>query len=1698
MARAAVIPQPPPKRGRTTTSTTAARGRPSVATATTAAARAKAKTPTTKTATEPRKRATRVGAEEASDDDDDEIGTIQEKKTTARARGKAAAAAATTTTTTGTSRGRKPAARPATPQDESDDEDELAQVDVPKKRVGRPKKETTTAKSAEPAARPRGRPRGTTNVKSTTATARTRTRTESAQPEESSRPTEVTINSAALRSNILKGPAKKKTVTFQDPSDSEEEEEEPAPAPAARRRRGTPASKRQTGLAAKPARKAAATTGRVRKPATKEAKPLSPKKANQITKSISSYVSSDGEDDELAGGKDQLKFHVESPTKHGSEKTGLSSPVKRINLTPRPSRSVDENGNPVRRSIDFNDIMSMASPTREPSPSPFHYTLRGTPRRVGLALTEEHTKPISQPDFGRSQNSPLKASPKKALLETPRGGGGFAFSGDMKPSFQPNFTPGENSPLKASPKKGHFDTPKASSMAPWDGTKPLTQSNFTPAQNSPLKTSPRKGNLAASFSESAMKSSTPSFNARISMLQSPAKRVASPFKGMTPKRSALFAPREDATPREVENEDAPAPSTTQVEEPLMLQELDEVMDEDKEEHEEESEDELGGEPDHGMHHPTEAQTEVDEEMDEGQEQDQDQEERGDELAQNDDHMHAQPESQLHFVIDEEMEEGQAQEEPDHDYGYEADEHVHEPETQSRAGADEEMDEGSAEYDTEHEIPHDQDDAADYVQEEAEAPTYEELEQEVAAETSQDFGADLAETFAEKDVELDDIEAPAAHSEHHDQSNAIEEPVEHVQEGNEDEADEADQLVEAVLQDFKNFAEEPQKPEPENDEVAGRIAVLDAEVEAEMREERFGQGSHQEADHDQEVDNDKPEVPAQQHDYQEAETVAEEHPAVVSAPEDLNADDDDGTESYDESEAEEDVQEAPVQEVVQEDEESEEEVDDEDDFDVDGTTLVVFDDNQMYMEGARLPSPRSSPRRASPRRTLLHRNIQVEREASPRQVESEPPQAPAAAVVDNQYRDDADEMDSDEDVQSNAGAANIQNDVQHETDRLESPETSAVPALNRRSSVHRSIFHNAPRFTPLANQCSQWQTSTPQEEEGSESTRPRRRGVFSIGGVVRRPSGRISVGSDVSYPDLSRQSLRSRKSSLANVTAQDVEDESMEPAVEVEQEPEQEPEPEPSQPEAEPETLKDAASKADEALPYPITEIYTDPEPEAEADERGEAPDSIPSQDVNSPAPAIAPSVHDHSDDEKENQNEKLPPPAPITPMKNKTSPLKTLHTVSKVPLKPEGEVSPLKMPLKRRRSLSNASPTRSSPRLRRSALFAPALAPEVEGNVPEYSPRKALRIMEEHASPARRASEHRARSAERRRSRASIGSKAPSQSPSPVKSRRTSEYRARRVERRQSRPSTKMPSRSPSPVKSPRKSIGGNAGVLQGAIVYVDVHTTEGEDASGIFVELLQQMGARCVKNWSWNPRASLLPTESSAEQKDGKVGITHVIYKDGGIRTLEKVRHAAGLVKCVGVGWVLDCERENKWLDETDYAVDSSIIPRGGAKRRKSMEPRALSNVNGTLVQTDSTAAAAAAARHRSGITPSGSSEEPRTPSSTRTKKYDTPNDNDRHCQTPKTPGTTYGYRFNMDDYVGMSPATPFYLSRARLVQQTCPPKQSRQGIFQAGDDNLGLGDVGVGGGDGESSRRLKMRLEAARRKSLAYKPRRASPLAD
>ncbi|RSL83258.1 hypothetical protein CEP52_016760 [Fusarium oligoseptatum] len=285
------------------------------------------------------------------------------------------------------------------------------------------------------------------------------------------------------------------------------------------------------------------------------------------------------------------------------------------------------------------------------------------------------------------------------------------------------------------------------------------------------------------------------------------------------------------------------------------------------------------------------------------------------------------------------------------------------------------------------------------------------------------------------------------------------------------------------------------------------------------------------------------------------------------------------------------------------------------------------------------------------------------------------------------------------------------------------------------------------------------------------------------------------------------------------------------------------------------------------------------------------------------------------------------------------------------------------------------------------------------------------------------------------------------------------------------------------PARTPRRDV--DPALLRGAVVFVDVYTSEGADASSIFVELLTQMGAKCMKAWNWNPSGSASDVTSS------KVGITHVVFKDGSKRTLEKVRESNGIVQCVGVSWVLDCERENDWLDESPYHINTRNIPRGGARRRKSMEPTALANMNGTLVSS-----------------PSKSS--PRTTPTTPIRRREstawmyTPSEADEDedmedhewsaailTPVPKTPAPEAIARYAAN----LGPETPSAgdddedfddsPTKTDLLTRTCPPKSN---AFR----EAGAGIISQSKDD-----HVLMRLMAARRKSLQFAPKVGSPLA-
>ncbi|KAH6852418.1 hypothetical protein B0T12DRAFT_440543 [Alternaria alternata] len=95
-------------------------------------------------------------------------------------------------------------------------------------------------------------------------------------------------------------------------------------------------------------------------------------------------------------------------------------------------------------------------------------------------------------------------------------------------------------------------------------------------------------------------------------------------------------------------------------------------------------------------------------------------------------------------------------------------------------------------------------------------------------------------------------------------------------------------------------------------------------------------------------------------------------------------------------------------------------------------------------------------------------------------------------------------------------------------------------------------------------------------------------------------------------------------------------------------------------------------------------------------------------------------------------------------------------------------------------------------------------------------------------------------------------------------------------------------------------------GILQGMVFYVDV-TSNGREQNFLFRGLLEDLGAKVVQDIS-------------------HASVSHVLFKDGSISTLEKCLESKGAIKCVNVGWVLDSESDKKRMDEEHYLVDLSV----------------------------------------------------------------------------------------------------------------------------------------------------------------------------
>lgn len=199
----------------------------------------------------------------------------------------------------------------------------------------------------------------------------------------------------------------------------------------------------------------------------------------------------------------------------------------------------------------------------------------------------------------------------------------------------------------------------------------------------------------------------------------------------------------------------------------------------------------------------------------------------------------------------------------------------------------------------------------------------------------------------------------------------------------------------------------------------------------------------------------------------------------------------------------------------------------------------------------------------------------------------------------------------------------------------------------------------------------------------------------------------------------------------------------------------------------------------------------------------------------------------------------------------------------------------------------------------------------------------------------------------------------------------------------------------------------------------------------------------------------------------------------------------------------ITSCERENKWLDETSYAVDTALVPRGGGRRRKSMEPRALANLNGTLVPSSSSTPSRNTYR-----TPSKESQE--SPYTAKSKRRDSvqwirspasssssnENEEDQTLLLSPIPATPAPETISAYGETGLygdeTPGgqTPYFLQNAHLVQQTAPP--AKGSFFDSGGVETGQGFLSE-----KKDESVMMRLMAARRKSLQWAPKVGSPLA-
>lgn len=201
-------------------------------------------------------------------------------------------------------------------------------------------------------------------------------------------------------------------------------------------------------------------------------------------------------------------------------------------------------------------------------------------------------------------------------------------------------------------------------------------------------------------------------------------------------------------------------------------------------------------------------------------------------------------------------------------------------------------------------------------------------------------------------------------------------------------------------------------------------------------------------------------------------------------------------------------------------------------------------------------------------------------------------------------------------------------------------------------------------------------------------------------------------------------------------------------------------------------------------------------------------------------------------------------------------------------------------------------------------------------------------------------------------------------------------------------------------------------------------------------------------------------------------------------------------------------CERENKWLDETPYLVDTNVIPRGGARRRKSMEPKALVNLNEKLIPWSGTSRQSCVG----GDLPEQIYQNFETPMTSKSYRRDSVQwiHSSSTCDTkvhgvesilsplPSTPRPEdiATYEDGISDETLMD-SEPSFLHKQQLVQKTAPPIKRHLDFKMDECENELSAENTKNNSDKIKEQNLMIRLMAARRKSLQWAPKVGSPLA-